>query len=107
MIIDTQMQKGVVEGCVLKLISEREIYSSEIVSMMRERGFETFSEGTLYPLLLRMEKEGYLLFRKEEIRNGPSRKYYSLSNGGRERLEEFKNQWKYFYELINTIIMGE
>lgn len=101
------MQKGVIEGCVLQIIyNNKEVYSSEIVIKMKENGFTNFSEGTLYPLLLRIEKEGYLLYRKEESKYGPSRKYYSLSEAGHKRLREFKNEWNHFCGIINDVLGG-
>jgi len=98
------MLKGVIEGCVLKIIADNESYSAQIVALMRERGFANFSEGTLYPLLLRLEKEGYLLFRKEDSNFGPSRKYYSLSGKGKIRLKEFITDWEIFCALVNNIL---
>lgn len=100
----TQMLKGILEGCVLKIISQKTRYSTEIVEALKRYGFEEVSEGTLFPMLLRLEKEG--LFETERVNNtlGPSRKYYSLSNKGQLELEHFTAIWRNFYTTINNII---
>ena len=104
MVNKTQMLKGILEGCVLKVVNRGPCYSGEIVQMLREAGFEDMAEGTLFPMLLRLEKEG--LFETEKVANplGPSRKYYQLSQAGKEQLEEFSVVWDGFRDIIDGIM---
>lgn len=104
---NTQMLKGILEGCVLKIISEKPCYSAELVSTLREKGFEEVAEGTLFPLLLRLEREG--LFETERVANalGPSRKYYRLSGMGKAELARFVQVWRAFRRTIDDIIEEE
>ena len=80
---DTQLNKGVLEGCVLKLLERDFLFSGEIVGKMRASGFSDFSEGTLYPLLLRLEKDGCFEVKRVPSPNSPPKKYYKLSVAGR------------------------
>ena len=107
MVNKTQMLKGILEGCVLKVVGRGPCYSGEIVQMLREAGFEDMAEGTLFPMLLRLEKEG--LFETEKVANplGPSRKYYRLSEEGWRQLEEFSQVWAGFRNTIDRIMKEE
>ena len=107
MVNQTQMLKGILEGCILKIVSAKSRYSQEIVRRLKEYGFENMSEGTLFPLLLRLEKEGD--FETERAANplGPSRKYYSLSAAGREESRLFQKTWEDFSTVVNHILNDE
>lgn len=82
--IPSQMLKGTLEGCILGILSQKETYGYEISSQLAAYGFGTIPEGTIYPLLLRLEKNGLVsaAFRPSEL--GPKRKYYSLTRRGRQ-----------------------
>jgi len=101
------MLKGILEGCILKLVSAQPRYSQELVRCLKECGFENMSEGTLFPLLLRLEKDGD--FETERMANplGPSRKYYSLSAAGREELRSFQQTWEDFSAVVDHILNDE
>lgn len=88
-----QLLKGVLEGAILGIISQGETYGYEIVEALHESGFEDVVEGTIYPILIRLEKRGALsaVYRKSDI--GPRRKYLSITEEGKKELEEFKNNW--------------
>ncbi|MGL4741997.1 MAG: PadR family transcriptional regulator [Sarcina sp.] len=96
----TQLLKGIMEGVILKVISFEETYGYEVYQKLQEYGFEEFAEGSLYPLLLRLEKNKLIKSEKKQSPFGPDRKYYSLTKAGESELEEFKNAW----ELINNNI---
>lgn len=104
MINKTQMLKGILEGCVLKVVANTQLYPFEIASKLKEYGFEDISEGTIYPLLLRLEKEGLFCTQKIESKLGPKRKYFTLSEKGREELQMFAEVWKCFKSTIDNII---
>ena len=88
----TQMLKGILEGCVLKILSEEKLYSQEICERFENLGVGGISRGTVLPLLLRMENEGWIAYEKCPIANGPSRKYYSATEKGKEELKSFEKQ---------------
>ena len=87
--IPSQMLKGTLEGCVLAIISKKETYGYEISRQLEEYGFGSIAEGTIYPLLLRLEKNKFIsaVYRQSEL--GPKPKYYSLTGAGRQELKDF------------------
>lgn len=92
--IPSQMLKGTLEGCILVIISKNETYGYEISRQLEEYGFGSIAEGTIYPLLLRLEKNDLVstVFRQSEL--GPKRKYYSLTDKGRTELEQFADNYR-------------
>lgn len=105
--VPSQMLKGVLEGCVLKVVSKQETYGYQIVQELKEYGFTEIVEGTIYPLLLRLDKKGLLQSRLVESDIGPKRKYYSITSIGIETLNEFQNNWDELQIVVNTLFMGE
>ena len=101
---DTQLMKGILEGCVLSIISENETYGYEILTRLVLEGFNELGEGTLYPVLTRLEKKGLISCRKQKSPLGPVRKYYTLSKEGYEWLEEFKKVYKSTVNSANKIL---
>ena len=100
----SQLLKGVLEGCILNIIKlKEETYGYEIVTELRTYGFGQCTEGTIYPLLTRLEKKGLLKSRKKESPYGPQRKYYSLSEMGEEELKEFYQTWIGFKDFVEKI----
>lgn len=89
----TQMLKGILDGCILAIIQEGEIYGYELTEKLHSYGFHSFGEGTIYPLLLRMQKEGLVTSVLRESTAGPKRKYYQLSELGEKELNNFKERW--------------
>ena len=101
--IPSQMLKGTLEGCILKVISEKETYGYEISEKLRVYGFSDISEGTIYPLLLRLEKNGMITAEHRQSPVGPKRKYFSISPEGRVELEQFYASWQELSGAINRI----
>ena len=95
--VDTQLLKGILEGCVLAIIARGETYGYEILSLLGENGFSDLGEGTLYPLLTRLDKNEYIFCRKAKSPLGPIRKYYTITPKGEEYLQQFKES----YRIIN------
>ena len=85
--IKSQMRKGVLEYCILGILGREDAYASLILSSLKEARMIVV-EGTLYPLLTRLKNQGMLSYRWEESTQGPPRKYYSLTEKGREALAE-------------------
>jgi len=99
----SQMRKGVLELCILSIISDAEVYTSDIISTLKKADLLVV-EGTLYPLLTRLKNENLLNYRWEESSGGPPRKYYSLTENGKSELNELKNAWSDLNKSINQII---
>lgn len=100
--ITSQMLKGTLEGCILKVISSRKTYGYEISEELHKFGFVDISEGTIYPLLLRLEKSGLITAQYQESPVGPKRKYFSITPQGQAELEAFYINWN---ELANAIFL--
>src|SRR5436190_2166948 len=95
-----QMRKGVLEFCILSVLSHGDQYPSEIIEKMKEAKL-IIVEGTLYPLLTRLKNEGLLSYRWEESTSGPPRKYYSLTPLGEKFLDELRVTWNELVEAVN------
>ncbi|MBU3217725.1 PadR family transcriptional regulator (plasmid) [Clostridium estertheticum] len=99
----SQFLRGTLEGCILKIISDEEVYGYEIAEKLNKYGIYEVSEGTIYPLLLRLEKNGFLDSIKKESAFGPKRKYYSLSSLGKKELKNFYDNWEELRDSIDSI----
>jgi PadR family transcriptional regulator PadR len=100
---NAQMRKGVLELCVLSVISDKEVYTSDILSTLKEAKLLVV-EGTLYPLLNRLKNDGVLKYRWEESTSGPPRKYFSLTEKGQEVLNKLKENWDDLSDSINKLV---
>lgn len=101
------MLKGTLEGCILKVISMKETYGYEISEMLHEYGFSEISEGTIYPLLLRLEKNGLITAQHRESPVGPKRKYFSISPEGLQEVKSFYSSWTELAGAINKLYISE
>ncbi|MEA4966365.1 MAG: PadR family transcriptional regulator [Oscillospiraceae bacterium] len=102
--ISSQMLKGTLEGCILNVISQKDTYGYEISEKLREYGFSDISEGTIYPLLLRLEKNGLITAQYRASLVGPKRKYFSLAQTGKEELDRFYSSWLELEHAVNTLL---
>lgn len=97
-----QMRKGVLEYCILSLTQNGDMYSSDIISSLKEAELIVV-EGTLYPLLTRLKNAGLLNYRWEESKSGPPRKYYAITESGMKFLSELDISWNSLVKSVNTI----
>ena len=97
------MLKGTLEGMVLAILSSRPAYGYEITAWLREQGFADIAEGTVYALLVRVEKRGLVDVEKVPSEKGPPRKVYSLNAQGREYLDEFWRTWDFLSERLEQL----
>ena len=104
--ITTQMLKGVLEGCILQIINEEETYSYEITKKLSQYGLGEVSEGTIYPLMLRLQKNGLVNSVSKASSSGPKRKYFKLTDKGRQELEQFKQNWEDLFTSVNKLMGG-
>jgi len=100
----TQLLKGVLEGCALLIISEKETYGYEMVNRLRAAGFKDIIGGTVYPLLQKLEKNGLLSSIMKPSSDGPDRKYYQITPIGKAHYEAFKIQWALFSRNVDNVI---
>ncbi|MBM7605196.1 PadR family transcriptional regulator PadR [Metabacillus crassostreae] len=100
--MNVQFKKGVLELCVLVLISKKDQYGYELAQNISKR--IDVAEGTLYPLLRRLTKEDYFTTYLVESSEGPSRKYYTLTEKGREYMVNLVDEWKQFSSGVNQLI---
>ncbi len=100
--MNTQFKKGVLELCVLALLDRRDCYGYEMVDEISKSIL--ISEGTIYPLLRRLKKEGLLISYLKESQEGPSRKYYRLTDSGKEKKEELVEEWDEFSVGVNNLL---
>ena len=103
--IKAQMRKGILEYCILSIISRNDAYASSIIAELKEAEMIVV-EGTLYPLLTRQKNQGLLAYRWEESPQGPPRKYYSITEKGRQCLEQLDMAWTELISQIRTIREG-
>jgi PadR family transcriptional regulator, regulatory protein PadR len=97
------MLKGVLEGCVLEIIGRGQTYGYEIASSLRTLGFADVVEGTVYTILLRLEKNELVEIEKRPSTIGPPRKFYSLNEAGRAELAAFWAKWDFLSRKINQL----
>ena len=105
--IPSQMLKGVLQGSVLAILGQRETYGYEIVQALHGYGFGSVSEGTIYPLLLRLEKEGWVSARFMDSDLGPRRKYYTLTDQGRRELAQFRASFREMTAAVERLPGGD
>jgi PadR family transcriptional regulator PadR len=100
----SQLLKGVLDMCLLALISEEPSYGYEMVRKMQQRGLELVGEGSIYPLLSRLEKAGYIEGYLMPSREGPKRKYYRILPAGREQLQAWAAEWFTFAGGVGMVL---
>ncbi len=101
----TQMRKGILEYCILSIISRGEIYASDIINELKKAKLLVV-EGTLYPLLTRLKNNGLLNYNWVESNSGPPRKYYQLSPEGLEVLKQLDKTWEELSFAVQTSLEG-
>ncbi len=99
----TEMLKGVLEGSVIEVISRKPTYGYDITQQLRKLGFEDVVEGTVYTILIRLEKNGLVSIEKKPSEVGPPRKFYSLTDAGTDELVTFWKKWDFVANKINEL----
>jgi PadR family transcriptional regulator PadR len=101
--VKAQMRKGVLEFCIMSILSKGDAYATDLLNKLKESELIVV-EGTIYPLLTRQKNAGLLSYRWEESTQGPPRKYYALTDKGREVLKELQSTWKGLIDSVNSIV---
>lgn len=99
----TEMLKGILEGCVLEIINNNNTYGYEITRQLNALGFSEVVEGTVYTILLRLEKCELVSTQKRASTQGPPRKFYSLTEKGSEELQKFWTKWDFLQSKVNEL----
>jgi PadR family transcriptional regulator, regulatory protein PadR len=102
----TQMRRGTLEYCVLALLNEEERYGFDLVRALGEADGMVTSEGTIYPLLSRLRRDGLVSTTWEESPSGPPRRYYRLTAKGRQALSQFVQEWQRFRDAVDRFMEG-
>ena len=99
----TEMLKGVLEGCVLEIINRGETYGYEITRRLSALGFTDVVEGTVYTILVRLEKNKLVDIEKKPSDMGPPRKFFTLNGAGRDELRKFWEKWEFVASKMNEL----
>lgn len=94
MTLRSQLLKGILEGCILATINHQTTYGYELSLKLKENGLTDVSEGSIYPILLRLQKEKLITGEMKKSDTGPKRKYYTLTSDGELALKQFNHQWE-------------
>ena len=97
---------GVLDMCLMSIIDEEASYGYEMVSKLRARGLNLASEGSIYPLLSRLQKQGMIESYLVQSSEGPARKYYRMSEDGREILGRWRSEWREFSTAVDAVLSG-
>ena len=100
----TQMRRGAIEYCVLALLRDRERYGFELTRALSDADGLVTSEGTVYPLLNRLRRDGLVDTFWQESTQGPPRRYYRLTKSGRLAVKAFREQWVVFRDTVDKLI---
>lgn len=102
--IEIQLKKGALELCVLAMLSQHDSYAYEIASRLADA--IGMGEGTIYPLMRRLQSDGLVETYLVESQAGPPRKYYRLSEGGKRSFQTQKDAWSSFSGAVDQIVFG-
>jgi PadR family transcriptional regulator PadR len=103
----TQLLHGVLDMCLMSIIDEEASYGYEMVRKLRSRGLDLASEGSIYPLLSRLQKQGMIEGYLVQSSEGPARKYYRMSRDGQKTLTQWRDDWSGFREAVDAVLNGE
>ncbi|HEV3231206.1 MAG TPA: PadR family transcriptional regulator [Candidatus Dormibacteraeota bacterium] len=100
----TQMRKGALEHCVLALLTDEPRYGFDLVRRLGAVDGMLTTEGTIYPLLSRLRREGLVETEWRESSDGPPRRYYRITTEGQRALDTFRAQWRVFRSAVDTLV---
>ena len=103
MLSETQLLKGILEGCILGILAREETYGYKIVELLVRAGFSA-NEATVYPILLRLQGQGSLRTEKRPSQLGPDRNYYALTPDGQSSYESFQSTWAALKEKVDYVL---
>lgn len=105
-VVTPQLRRGVLEFCVLALLAKEDRYGFDIARSLNSVEPIAVSEGTVYPLLARLRKDGAVTTTWQESESGPPRKYYAITAQGRRVLADFTEEWARFRDAVDAVLQG-
>lgn len=102
--MNSQFKRGIIEMCVLKIISRKDMYGFELIENISKE--IEVNENTIYPILRRLTKQDLFDTYTESMSIGAPRKYYTLTDLGKEKLNEYETEWKSFLDSVHRILGG-
>lgn len=106
MLTKSQMVKGLLEGCILEIIYHGKTYGYKITEQLSAHGFEYLNEASVYSVLMRLSKKGYIIGEVQISPKGPKRKYFTITDMGTHFLEQFKTEWDEVSTNVTHILKG-
>jgi PadR family transcriptional regulator PadR len=103
----SQLRRGVLEYCVLSLLSSTSFYAVDLVHRLSEADGMVISEGTIYPLLSRLRRDGWVSTTWTESAEGPPRRYYAITPAGERALLAFAAEWRRFRDTVDALMPEE
>lgn len=103
--MDAQLKKGILEMCILHILSKGDIYGYPLMQNMQDY-FPSMDESTIYAILRRINKEGYTETYYSDVSGGPTRKYYHITREGKKRLSQINSEWETIISIVNNIKKG-
>ena len=100
----SQLLRGVLDACLLAVIADRPAYGYEMTRRLRERGLDAVAEGSIYPVLARLERDALVEAYREASNGGPPRKYYRLTHAGRDSLARWRDEWRAAAAAIDAVL---
>lgn len=105
--INSQLLKGTLDGALLLVISKGETYGYEITEKLTKMGFLSIAAGTIYPILQKLQREGYIQGERRKSLEGPERRYFTITDSGKIRLHEFLKDWEKLTLAMDNLIKEE
>ncbi|ANU13603.1 Transcriptional regulator, PadR family [Planococcus halocryophilus Or1] len=104
MALRSQLLKGVLDACVMAIIEEQPVYGYELSQKLQQIGLPDISDGTIYPVLLRLQKNGFIRGEMRPSATGPNRKYYFLTDEGNAELEQISSEWMQIAQPVSQLL---
>ncbi|MFC0270487.1 PadR family transcriptional regulator [Metabacillus herbersteinensis] len=104
MTIRSELLKGILDACVMAVIQEQPVYGYELSQKLQKVGLPNISDGTIYPVLLRLQKNGFIRNEVKTSTSGPNRKYYFLTEDGKEELIQITQQWNVIATPVSELL---
>ncbi|QFT87296.1 lineage-specific thermal regulator protein [Bacillus sp. THAF10] len=100
----SQLLKGILDACVMAIVEQKPVYGYELSQQLQKVGLPDISEGTIYPVLLRLQKNGFIRGEMQPSATGPNRKYYFLTDAGKEELTKIANEWSLIAGPVSQLL---
>ena len=107
MSVRSQLLKGILDGCVLAIVENDSVYGYVLSQKLQQVGLEDVSEGTIYPVLLRLQRNNYIVGEMRPSETGPNRKYYTITEEGKRALRTIRMEWEQVAMPITKLLRGD